>query len=41
MDELSGEIIHQRAYLKKLRQQLLQEAIEGSFRPDGGSRIRS
>jgi type I restriction enzyme S subunit len=31
MDELSGEITHQQAYLKKLRQQALQEAIEGKL----------
>ena len=31
IDELSGEIIHQRTYLIKLRQQLLQEAIEGKL----------
>lgn len=31
MDELSSEIVHQRTYLKKLRQQLLQEAIEGKL----------
>ncbi len=31
MDELCGEITHQQAYLKKLRQQILQEAIEGKL----------
>jgi len=31
MDELSGEITHQHAYLKKLRQQVLQESIEGKL----------
>lgn len=31
MNELSGEIIHQQTYLKKLRQQILQEAIEGKL----------
>lgn len=31
MGELSGEIVHQRLYLKKLRQVLLQEAIEGKL----------
>ncbi|GJQ22616.1 hypothetical protein BIY37_11760 [Candidatus Brocadia sapporoensis] len=31
MDDLSGEIAHQRAFLKQLRQQILQEAIEGKL----------
>jgi type I restriction enzyme S subunit len=31
MSELSGEITHQQVYLKKLRQQILQEAIEGKL----------
>lgn len=31
MGELSGEITQQHVYLKKLRQQILQEAIEGSL----------
>ncbi len=31
MSELSGEIGHQKVFLKKLRQQILQEAIEGKL----------
>jgi len=31
MDELSDEIDHQKSYLKKMRQQVLQEAIEGKL----------
>ena len=31
MDDLSGEIIHQQAFLKQLRQRILQEAIEGKL----------
>ncbi|MBW7899820.1 MAG: restriction endonuclease subunit S [Ignavibacteriales bacterium] len=31
MDDLSGEIAHQQAFLKQLRQQILQEAIEGKL----------
>src|SRR3989338_7138083 len=31
MDDLSGEITHQQSFLKQLRQQILQEAIEGKL----------
>lgn len=33
-DELNGEVIHQQTLLKKLRQQILQEAIEGKLTAD-------